>query len=251
MKLALALVLVFATIADAQCGGGCCPGGGCGGGFCPMGGCCPGGQCQPRYSQPRQQGPQPDYIETPPVGSPDTPQFKPLPVPPQVQTPPLPPQPTFDWAAYDAQQKEIAEAQKKLTDQGEKSLVVLNDIKLAVTNQKGCQCQPTNLQPVLDAIADLKNTQPAPPVTTPQPQSDETHIVVVADHNAPYWQKLAEQLTKTRQTYKGVQDTTLPEFPIGIHPQAVVYRNSVPVRIVKGEYQVSDLLARLSRGDSI
>jgi len=76
----------------------------------------------------------------------------------------------------------------------------------------------------------------------------EQHVVVIADRNAPWWRRLNEQVIKTQQTYSGVQVAPLPEFPIGVIPQAVVYENKVPIRVVKGENEVLDLLSRLSRG---
>lgn len=86
---------------------------------CGPGGCCPGGACQPRYyyqqpqySQPQQQRPSPDGVQTPQVGSPNTPQFQPLPPPPPVTTPAIPPKPAAPvesctcapkWTAINAQ----------------------------------------------------------------------------------------------------------------------------------------------------
>jgi hypothetical protein len=89
---------------------------------------------------------------------------------------------------------------------------------------------------------------PRPPA--PQP-SAEQHVVVVANHNAPYWERLAQTLANTRKTYAGLQDTTPPPFEVGILPKAVVYRNNIPVRIVTGEHDVENLLYRLGRGEPI
>lgn len=86
------------------------------------------------------------------------------------------------------------------------------------------------------------------PATQP---TERQHVVIVADQNAPYWQRLSEKINTAKQTYHGIQTTSLPKFPIGAHPQAVVYKNSVPVRIVKGQYAVEDLLSRLARNESI
>jgi len=62
---------------------------------CGPGGCCPPRYQyqQPQYSQPQQQRPSPDGVQTPQVGSPNTPKFQPLPPPPPVTTPAMPPQP--------------------------------------------------------------------------------------------------------------------------------------------------------------
>ena len=208
------------------------------------GGCCHGGSCSmPQYYPPRtlptvpprQQRPQPDGEFTEPA-----PQFQPLPSPPQPTTPPQaqqPTQPAFDWDEYDKRQAKLLEA------------IAANKCEC-----KPCECKPTDLTPVikkLDALiaAQNKPTQPTPtPAASPK---SEQHVVVVADHNAPYWERLARYLADTRKTYSGVQDTTLPPFGIGIHPQAVVYRNSVPVRVVKGQYEVEALLSRLARNEPI
>jgi hypothetical protein len=111
------------------------------------------------------------------------------------------------------------------------------------------------LKPVLDAIAALsvkldgcKPIPPQPPTTPPDP---EQHVVIVADHNAPYWQRLASAIEDVKKTYHGLQQSDLPTFPVGIHPQAVIYKNSVPIRIVKGQHDVENLLTRLSRGEPI
>lgn len=116
-----------------------------------------------------------------------------------------------------------------------------------------CPCGPkwagleSRLAKIEASITAISN-RPAP---TPTQPAAEQHVVVVADHNAPYWQRLAEAIANARKTYSGIQDTTLPDFNIGIHPQAVVYRNSVPVRVVKGQYEVENLLSRVSRGEAI
>lgn len=116
-----------------------------------------------------------------------------------------------------------------------------------------CECGPkwegleARLGKIEASITAISNQKPPAPS---QPTSEE-HVVIVADHNAPYWQRLAEAITNARKTYSGIQDTTLPSFNIGVHPQAVVYRNSVPVRVVKGQYEVENLLSRLSRGEAI
>lgn len=89
------------------------------------------------------------------------------------------------------------------------------------------------------------------PATEAPQQSTSEHIVVVVDRNAPWWERLSEDINKTKQTYSGIRVTGLPPFPIGEIPQAVVYENSVPVRIVKGEREVLDLLSRIRRGMSI
>lgn len=233
---------------------------------CP-GGCCPGGSCGPQYyyTQPaprHRQAPSPDGIETPPVGSPGTPDFcpnAPLPAPP-IATPPIPPPPSTPPApTAPISQAKPCDCGPKLDalitavkDGGckcdnsklEASIVALTE---AVKNQKGCDT--SKLEQKIDAlVAAIQNQKP--PETSDQPKAEE-HVVIVADHNAPYWQRLAEAINNTKKTYSGIQETTLPEFAIGVHPQAVVYRNSVPVRIAKGQYEVEALLTRLARGEPI
>lgn len=170
-------------------------------------------------------------------------QSRSVPSVPAALPPPVKNEPTIDQAALAAQAKELIEAQKKSTEE-------LHSLVIAVGKIPQCNCQPTDLTEInakLDAVIAGQGKAPAP---TPQAQSEQ-HVVVVADHNAPYWQRLAEAIAKAQQTYHGIQDSPLPDFPIGIHPQAVVYRNSVPIRIVKGQRDVDDLLSRLSRGDAI
>lgn len=139
---------------------------------------CPGGcgpwYCEPQQQyyqgprqQPRQQGPQPDGQQTPPVGAPGTPQFESLPGPPPVQTPPQAPEPTFDWDAYDKQQKEILE-QQKLQNAELHSLLVI------IQKQQGCQCKPTDLTEInakLDSLTvQIQNVQPQQqPAPDPKP----------------------------------------------------------------------------------
>lgn len=217
------------------------------------GGCQP---CQP-YCQPCQ----PAYPSQQPAPSqPATPQYEVRPTqptsPPAAPPAAQPTQPTIDqqaWLDWVAEQRKQHEGDKSYQ---EKSLLIMQQIQIAIENQQNCQCPPTDLKPVLDgqakiieAIKGIKVDVP-PPVQTPT-MPGEQHIVVVADHNSPYWPRLSEKLTTARKTYSGIQDTTLPAFPIGVHPQAVVYRDKVPVRIVKGQYEVEDLLSRASRGESL
>jgi hypothetical protein len=131
----------------------------------------------------------------------------------------------------------------------------LHDILVAIQNQKGCTCDNSKLETKIDtlitAVGNIKIPEPLVTPSAPAQPAAEQHIVIVADHNAPYWQKIADDIAKAKQTYNGITDETPPGFEIGVMPQAVVYRNSVPVRIVKGQYDVEDLIARASRGDSI
>jgi hypothetical protein len=95
---------------------------------------------------------------------------------------------------------------------------------------------------------------PGTPGATPElppPPNTNSHIVVVVDRNAPWWERLSGEIIKTQETYSGIRITGLPPFPIGEIPQAVIYENGVPVRLVKGERNVIDLLSRVRQGKSV
>lgn len=205
------------------------------------GSCCP---TQPRYSQPQRQPQQPNV---PIVGSPGTPKFTPRAeaAPPSDKTEPEKPA-ERDWAAWE---KAIQERIDKIDDATKETHATLVAIHTSLAAQKPCGCGPqwTSLEARLTAI-EAKLNQPPPVV---EPPAVETHVVVVVDHNAPYWPRLAGAIEKTKETYHGVQTAPLPDFPIGEHPQAVIYESNVPVRVAKGQYAVEALLSRLSRGEPI
>lgn len=121
----LLLLLLLATTATAQttvpmfyvdgvlvqCGpGGCCPPGGCG----PMWGDVYPDQYRPQYGGGER--PAPDGIETPPVGSPGTPEFAPCPpnstppplVPPKMDPPAVPAKPCDCEAKWESIKIELA-----------------------------------------------------------------------------------------------------------------------------------------------
>lgn len=191
----------------------------CIGGQCFIGGGCNTGACgQPQYQQPMR------VISKPVVKPIPAPTFQPLSPPPPVTTPAIagPPGPPG---------KDGKDGSDATCECGPKWAGL--DIRLGL------------IESSLTKIKEQK-----PPEAPALPQAEQ-HVVVIADHNAPYWQHLAAEIERTKRTYHGVQESTLPPFLEGIHPQAVVYRNSIPIRIVKGQYPVEDLLARLSRGDPI
>ncbi len=219
---ALCVLLLVATSAAGQCQDGWCP--------------------QPQYYTPPQRPPQrqpqvapeyeprPNVTENPPPAKPPS-ELKPCECGPK-------------WTAFEAWQKQQTAVHQQ-------QLQAIESVAVAVKAQK-CDCQPCDLTPLqtkLDALIAAVGGIKIPPPTAP-PQ-DEQHVVVVADQNAPYWQRLAEQIERTKQTYHGVQVAGMPTFPLGVHPQAVVYKNSVPVRIAKGQYDVEALLSRLARGEAI
>lgn len=94
----------------------------------------------------------------------------------------------------------------------------------------------------------MENKKPAEP---PPPSKGEQHIVIVADRNASWWQRLSEDIEKTKDTYVGIRVAPVPEDYTGEIPTAVVYEGSIAVRVVPGERNVLDLLSRIRRGMSI
>lgn len=119
----------------------------------------------------------------------------------------------------------------------------------------GTPAAAADLSPILkrldtidEQLAGIKNQ---PPVTPPAPAKADQHIVIVADHNATYWQKLSEAIAAAGDTYKGIEVAPPPANYEGNLPQAFVYENNSPVRNVIGQYPIQDLLARLARGDAI
>lgn len=217
---------------------------------CGPGGCCPPGYY---YGPPRPRvRPQPQY--SPPVGSPGTPKFdpdapldneQPKTPPPQSKppAPPLPPQWSMseqDWLDWRNEQKQ-ANA----------------DLLAAVKGIPTCECEPCNcdlsgVEKKLDAIYHAVTAPRPEPTPQPAPQpTPEQHVVVVADRQASWWPRLSGEIEKTEDTYHGIAIAPLPDFPIGEIPQAVVYENRVPVRVVRGLNEVLDLLSHLRRGDKV
>jgi hypothetical protein len=243
------LVLLWASVSHAQqvsvaqCGGGCCQGWGCPGGICYP-------APQPRY-QPHddgadeRRGAPPQYELRP---------KQPLPAAP-IATPPLPPppsQPTEPACDCGPKLEALIAAVKAGGCKCDNAKLEASIAALTEAVKAQPHCDTSKLEAKIDQLITVIGNQqpPVPPADATQPKVEE-HVVIVADHNAPYWQRLAEAIANAKKTYSGIQDTTLPTFPIGNHPQAVVYRNSVPVRIVKGQYEVEALLSRLARGEPI
>lgn len=88
------------------------------------------------------------------------------------------------------------------------------------------------------------------PKQPPQPTS-ETHIVVVADRGAGYWARLAGEVKAAQEVYGGIEVTAPPQGFAGALPQIVQYENGVPRVLGAGYSQVSSVLSRVSRGDSL
>lgn len=212
---------------------------------------CPPQGCQPQYSypqqyqQPYQQNPRvrPDGVQTPPTGAPNTPRFQPIPVQPEMVpvkpipnpvSPPAPNNPPVTAsiaASLAAIELRLAAIEKGGSKQGEPGPVG----PMGPPGPKGDKGDKGD---------------PGTPATPPIP-STEQHVVIVADQNAPYWQRLAAQIETTKQTYSGVAIAPPPAFGVGTLPQAVVYKNNVPVRVARGQYEVEAILSRLARSEPI
>lgn len=86
----------------------------------------------------------------------------------------------------------------------------------------------------------------------PPPQSaSESHIVVVADRGAGYWSRLAGEVKAAQEVYGGIEVAAPPQGFTGSLPQIVQYENGVPRVLGAGYSQVSSVLSRVSRGDSL
>lgn len=199
---------------------------------------CYGGQyCQPQYAQPQYAQPQPQpqpILESP--GSPERPPFEPRPEP----LAPVKPVPAAD-----------SEENKKLLALMGQNTQILVQINATLKDQKPCPCDNSAVIAKLDAIS-AALAQQSVPVAPPGPSpAIEQHVVIVADQNAPYWQRLSQLIETTKQTYSGVALAPPPPFGVGVLPQAVVYKNQVPVRVAHGQYEVEAILSRLARSEPI
>ncbi len=204
-----------------------CGGGGCYGGGCPQ---------QPRQQRPPQ--------NTPIVGSPGTPQFNDG-YTPGIATPVVPAQPQL---SQDQVKGWIAAEFDKLPKP--------QDGKDGQDGQPGPPgpAGKDGTSPTLDydAIATAVASKiKLPAQQTPAPTKPEQHVVVIADHNSSYYERIATAVKKAQDTYSGIEMALPPNFDIGEMPQAVVYENGIPVRVVKSQYQVEDLISRVGRGDTI
>jgi hypothetical protein len=168
--------------------------------------------------------------------------------PPQQQTTPTKPPLTADelrksWQDYiDKQLSEI-----KQCECDERGYATKGDIEAIVAKIALKPGPPGPVGPAGPQGPVGSDGQPGEAPQIEQPTT-ESHIVIVADRNTPWWERLSGEIATTKQTYSGIQVTGLPPFPIGEIPQAVVYESGVPVRVVKGERNVLDLLSRVKRG---
>jgi hypothetical protein len=88
-------------------------------------------------------------------------------------------------------------------------------------------------------------------VDAPRLPSATQHVVIVADQNASYWPRLAGELARAREAYHRID---LERPPAGRNfgelPALVWYENGVPVRQVRGSYEVTNELTTISRGEA-
>lgn len=90
-----------------------------------------------------------------------------------------------------------------------------------------------------------KDATPVEPVT----EARVKHIVIVADQSSATWSRLKGEIENAQTAYHGIRVSELPKFPIGPIPQAVLYEGGIPVKVYKGQREVSELLVRIYRGD--
>ncbi len=162
---------------------------------------------------------------------------------PPVSQIPTPAEPTVDWDAWGKQLEQIA--QNTGAAQGE-----MRSLLVAINNNK-CNCDNTQILAVLNQQTAILNHiagQVGQPIPT---DKGEQHIVVVTDRSQPWWPHLSAEIERAKQTYHGIAVAPLPAFPIGVIPQAVVYENSVPIRVAKGEHDVIELLTQVARGKAL
>ena len=90
-------------------------------------------------------------------------------------------------------------------------------------------------------------------VNVPQPPTNpgSQHIVLVADRAASYWGRLADEVKRAQDVYRGIEVVAPPAGYTGPLPQIVQYENGVPRVLGTGQNQVSSVLSRIVRGDGI
>jgi len=89
-------------------------------------------------------------------------------------------------------------------------------------------------------------------VDPPKLPTAQQHVVVVADTNASYWPRLASELSRAREAYHRIDLERPPaDRNFGELPALVWYENGIPVRQVRGYYDVSTELITISRGEAM
>lgn len=110
--------------------------------------------------------------------------------------------------------------------------------------------QPTVDEIVSAVIAKLPPVEPCKCKPTTEPSTSQ-HVVIVADKGASYWQRLSGEVQRAQDVYKGIDVAAPPAKFTGQLPQAILYENSIPRVIGVGANQVSSVLSRIVRGDSL
>lgn len=145
-----------------------------------------------------------------------------------------------------------------------------NKIDAQIAAIKSCNCDHSQQVTKADLESAIAKIQvkpgpqgPAGPAGPPGPPGEagkpgespalnsEQHIVIVADRNSSWWPRLSDDIEKTKDTYVGIRVAPVPPNYSGEIPTAVVYEDSVAVRVVPGERNVLELLSRVRRGMSI
>jgi len=75
----------------------------------------------------------------------------------------------------------------------------------------------------------------------------ERHIVIVADRNAGYWQRLSGEIASAQGHYSAIRIADPPSFSTPL-PQLVVFEEGKSVHRSEGLYNVSSDLAQIMRG---
>lgn len=86
-------------------------------------------------------------------------------------------------------------------------------------------------------------------VITPAKPAKVMHYVLVADQTASYWGRIGDQLRRAQEQYSLIQQTPIPDFPIGAVPQLVAYQDGKPLGAFKGARDVENALSLISRGE--
>lgn len=198
--------------------------------------------CPPQYYMPPQGHFQPPRQQwTPPADSP--PQFVPRPL---VPVQPIPQQPN-------------PEVPKPQTDgDGLKSLLVtlnqnVSNLSVKVEQIGNCECKPADLTEVTNTLNQISLTQQmilAKCGGTAEIPTAVVHYVLVADEGASYWRRVNDMLTRAREAYSQIRSTPPPSFPVGALPQLVAYENGKPLGAFKGQRDVENALAVISKGET-
>lgn len=76
-----------------------------------------------------------------------------------------------------------------------------------------------------------------------------SHLVLVADDRAEYWQRISYYYGKAKQAYTPIRFAA-PHTYTGELPALVAYSKGTPVKSWLGSREVEDALNRIARGDA-